>query len=87
MSTKDKAVLMKFDDEHKVTERDFMSNIDNEIIHLHDTGDVNRATALIAMLDGLDTVSGHAKAKFLFGFDEWWKQNKPDENFPDPYRI
>ena len=67
----------------ELTEKSFIDSIDNEIIHLHDTGDVNRATDLIKRLDALDTVSGHAKAKFLFGFNEWWKQNKSDENFAD----
>jgi hypothetical protein len=70
-------------DGHELTERDFMSSIDNELVTLHDTGDVNRATKLLNMLDSLDTVSGHAKAKFLYGFNEWWGQNKPDENFGD----
>lgn len=67
----------------ELTEKDFMSSIDNEIVHLHDTGDIARATDLIRRLDALDTVSGHAKAKFLFGFNEWWKQNNPEENFAD----
>ncbi len=75
--------LVKFDDKHALTERDFMQGIDNELIALYDTGDFNRATKLVQALDSLDTVSGHAKARFLYGFDEWWKENKPEENFPD----
>ena len=75
--------LVQFDDGHKLTEQDFMHNIDNELIHLHETGDFNRATHVIFALEKLDTVSGHAKAKFLYGFNEWWKDNRSDENFTD----
>lgn len=70
-------------DGKELTEKGFIQSIDNELITLHETGDVNRATNLIQMLDALDTVSGHAKAKFLHGFNEWWKQNKEGENFGD----
>lgn len=79
---KDKKALAVIDG-MELTERDFMSSIDNELVHLHDTGDINRATQLIVSLDALDNVSGHAKAKFLYGFNEWWQQNKPDDVFSD----
>lgn len=75
--------LVTFDDGHSLTKRDFMSNIDNELIRLNDTGDINHAVRLIDGLDGLDSVAGHAKARFLWGFNEWWKQNRSDESFPD----
>jgi hypothetical protein len=68
---------------NELTTKDFMGSIDNELIHLHDTGDINRATNILSMLDNIDTVSGHAKAKMLWGFSEWWSQNKPDEEFSD----
>lgn len=70
-------------DGNELTEKGFMDSIDNELIHLHDTGDINRATNVIRQLDALDNVSGHAKARFLWGFHEWWKVNRNDENFAD----
>lgn len=70
-------------DGNVLTEKGFMDSIDNELIHLHDTGDVNRASNVIRQLDALDNVSGHAKARFLWGFHEWWKVNRNDENFAD----
>lgn len=78
-----KKALVTFDDGHALTERDFMSSIDNELIRLHDTGDTIRATRLLDGLDDVDNVAGHAKAKFLWGYSEWWRENKPDEDFAD----
>lgn len=69
--------------DQSITEKDFMQTIDNEIVYLHDTGDVNHVMKTITSLDSVDKVAGHAKAKLLWATDEWWKQNKADENFPD----
>ena len=66
-----------------IAKKDFMSTIDNEIVHLHDTGDINRVMGLLNNLDELDSVTGHAKAKLLFASSEWYKLNVPDENFGD----
>lgn len=79
---KDKAII-QFDERRSITRTDFMKNMDEEIEHLYETGDVARATHLISSLDSLDNVAGHAKAKFLYGFHDWWQENKPDESFTD----
>lgn len=63
--------------------KDFMSAIDQVIIHLHDTGDINQVMNVLDGLDAIDNVTGHAKAKLLWATNEWWKQNKPDEEFGD----
>ena len=75
--------LVQFDDGHKLTEQDFMHNIDNIIVHLYETGDTATATKMLSALEKIDVVSGHAKAKLLYGFNDWWRENKPDENFCD----
>lgn len=66
-----------------IAKKDFLATIDNEIVHLHDTGDINRVMGLLNNLDELDSVTGHAKAKLLFASSEWYKVNVPDENFGD----
>jgi hypothetical protein len=66
-----------------IAKKDFLSAIDNEIIHLHDTGDINHVMGLLNNLDELDSVAGHAKAKLLFASHEWYKVNVPGENFGD----
>jgi len=63
--------------------KDFMSAIDQEIVILHDTGDINRVMKVLNGLDAVEGITGHAKAKLLFASSEWFKQNKPDENFSD----
>ena len=66
-----------------LSERDFMSTIDNEIIHLHDTGDINRVMKVLDGIKRIEDVTGQAKAKLLWGANEWWKIHKPSENFTD----
>ncbi len=66
-----------------LSRKDFMSAIDVEIVHLHETGDINRTMNVLNGLDAVEGITGHAKAKLLFGSSEWYKQNKPDENFAD----
>lgn len=63
--------------------KDFMGAVDQVIITLHDTGDVNRVMNVINGLDAIDNVAGHAKAKLLYATNEWWRQNKPNEEFGD----
>ena len=60
-----------------------MSAIDQELINLHDTKDVNRVIRVLDGLGSVEEITGHAKAKLLWGASEWWKQNKPAEDFAD----
>ena len=66
-----------------LSKQDFFGAIDSEIVHLHDTGDINRVMKVLNGLDAVEGITGHAKAKLLFASSEWFKQNKPDENFSD----
>ena len=66
-----------------IGKKEFMSAIDQEIITLHDTGDVNRVMKVLDGLDSVEGITGHAKAKLLYSTNEWWKQNKEGENFSD----
>lgn len=70
-------------DDHIITRQDFLQSIDNEIVHLHDTGDVNHVMKFLSALDDMEGVTGHAKAKLLWATSEWWKSNKTNENFYD----
>lgn len=70
-------------DDHPITENDFMSSIDNELISLHETGDINHVMKVVDGLDKIDRIAGQAKAKLLWGANEWWKSNRPSENFID----
>ncbi len=63
--------------------KEFMSAIDEEIIRLHDTGDINRVMTVLNGLDDVEGITGHAKAKLLYASSEWYKVNKPTENFSD----
>jgi hypothetical protein len=66
-----------------LTKQDFMQSIDNELIHLYDTGDIRHVMNVLNGLDKIDNVTGQAKAKLLWGTSEWYKQNVPDESFVD----
>lgn len=66
-----------------LSERDFMSAVENEIVTLHDTGDINRIMTVLEGIKQVEDVTGHAKAKLLFGANEWFKENCPDEVFSD----
>ena len=53
-----------------LSRKDFMSAIDVEIVHLHETGDINRTMNVLNGLDAVEGITGHAKAKLLFGSSE-----------------
>ena len=63
--------------------KDFMAAIDQEIIHLHDTGDISRVMTVLNGLSDVEAVSGHAKARLLWASSEWYKLNVVGENFSD----
>ncbi len=66
-----------------LSKKNFMDAIDNEIIHLHDTGNINQVMNVLNGLSAIEDVSGHAKAKLLYASSEWYKLNVQDENFGD----
>lgn len=66
-----------------LSKKDFIKAVDNEIVHLHETGDINRVMTVLNGLDDVDNITGHAKAKLLWASSEWFNQNKPDEVFSD----
>lgn len=66
-----------------IAKKDFFSAIDNEIVYLHDTGDIEHAMKVLNALDDVEGVTGHAKAKLLWASSEWYKVNVPGENFGD----
>jgi hypothetical protein len=66
-----------------LSRKNFLDAIDQEIIHLHDTGDINQVMNVLNGLGAIEDVSGHAKAKLLYASSEWYKQNVPSENFAD----
>jgi len=66
-----------------LSEKDFMGAIDSEIVHLHDTGDINRVMKVLTGLDDVEGITGHAKAKLLWASSEWFKVNVPDEDFAE----
>lgn len=70
-------------DDHSITKNDFYQSIENEIIHLHETGDVNHVMKFLNALDEVEGVTGHAKARLLWASADWFKGNKPDEDFYD----
>jgi len=66
-----------------LSRKNFMDAIDQEIIHLHDTGDINQVMNVLNGLDAVESVTGHAKARLLWASSEWYRQNVPDESFVD----
>lgn len=70
-------------DDHSISKKDILSAIDQEIITLHDTGNINRVMSVLNGLSEVESVSGHAKAKLLWASNEWFKQNEPDKDFAD----
>lgn len=66
-----------------LSERDFMQAIDQEIIQLHDSGDVNHVMSVLNGLNNMEGVTGHAKARLLWATNEWFKVNVPGEVFSD----
>lgn len=68
-------------DKHPISEKDFMSAVDNELILLNDTGNVSRVTDVLNGLEQLNKITGHAKAKLLWGTRQWWQEHRKNENF------
>lgn len=69
--------------EQPISKKDFMSAIDNEIVYLNDSGNINHVMSVLSGLEGVEGITGHAKAKLLFGAQEWYKQNRPEDVFSD----
>jgi DNA-binding TFAR19-related protein (PDSD5 family) len=69
--------------EHPISKKDMMDTVENEIIHLHETGDINRVMNILNGLDNIEGVTGHMKARLLWASSEWYKQECPDSNFLD----
>lgn len=55
-----------------LTEKEFSSSIHETIVELHQTGDIDKATHILGLLEKLGDVVGHAKAKLLYGMADWW---------------
>lgn len=66
-----------------LSKQDFFRSIDDEIVALHDTGDMNRVMKVLNGLDAVEGITGHAKAKLLWASSEWYKTNVPNENLSD----
>lgn len=66
-----------------LTGEDVLSAIDGVIDDLNSTGDLGKATHVLTVLEKIEDVSSHAKAKLLYGMNLWWIENKPDEVFKD----
>lgn len=66
-----------------MTENDVMLAIDGVIQQLHQTGNLNEATKVLNILDRIDNVTGHAKAKLLWGIWIWWKVERKNDDFGD----
>lgn len=65
------------------TEKDMYSAIDGVIDDLNTTGDIQRATDVLYVLERLEDVSGHAKARLLYGMWKWWTSESKTDNFTD----
>lgn len=66
-----------------LTERDMFSAVDGVVAELNQTGNIQKATQVVSILDRIDNVTGHAKAKLLHGMSAWYKTNKPQDDFGD----
>lgn len=66
-----------------IGKKDFMTAIDQEIVNLNDTGDINRVMTVLNGLDDVEGITGHAKARLLWASSEWYRQHVPDEVFAD----
>lgn len=68
---------------NEITEKDVFYTVNNILVKLHDTDDLQVITNAINGLNQIDTVVGKAKAKLLWGASIWHKQNKPHDDFAD----
>ena len=66
-----------------LTEKDIFASVDNYLIQLNDTGNLNEIMNVVNSLDKVDKVVGKAKARLLWGANEWYKINRPDSDFGD----
>lgn len=65
------------------TEEDVISAVDMVIADLQQSGDINKATDVLNTLDKIEDVSGHAKARLLYGMYKWWLENNDKKSFND----
>ncbi len=66
-----------------LTERDMFSAIDGIVEELSQTGNIQKAVSVLNILDKIDNVTGHVKAKLLWNMQNWYKVNKPQDDFGD----
>ena len=66
-----------------LTERDMFSAIDGIVEELSQTGNIQKAVSVLNILDKIDNVTGHVKAKLLWNMSGWYKLNKPQDDFGD----
>lgn len=57
-----------------LTEHDVMDAMHGVIVELHQTGDIEKTMHVLDVMDRIENTSGHAKAKLLWGMNEWWKE-------------
>jgi hypothetical protein len=66
-----------------LSKKDFFQAIDDEIMNLYATGNIDRAMKVLNGLDAVESLTGHAKAKLLWASSKWYETNAPENNFSD----
>lgn len=64
-----------------LTRRDMMSAVDDVIVNLNKSGDLEIATQAASDLEEFGNTTGHAKARLWWGMSNWYSTQGKDESF------
>ncbi len=76
---------LAFVDNKSITERDVMSSIDTVLEMLWQTGNLDNVVKASNSLGRIEEVSGKAKAKLWFGWEQWWNETGQGEKRNDTF--
>lgn len=80
-----KNVQLALVDGSALTEQDVMASVDGVIADLYKTGNLEKATRVVGVMDKINDVSGKAKAKLLWGISNWYKETNQAEKRNDTF--
>jgi hypothetical protein len=64
-----------------------LAGVDDALLHLYQTGDIQGAVRVLGAFARFEDVSGVARAKFLWGSKNWWTETKQEGDFYEKFGL
>lgn len=71
----------------KLTREKVLAGVDEAIEHLYETGDIQTAVRILGAFTKFEDMSGIARAKMLWGSQQWFVDTKQDGDFYEKFGI